>query len=245
MVKKMFALASVTALSGLMAAVAASGCSSTTTVDNPGAETGVPDAKLEAAVKPDTSVDTDAPADTCPAPTPITATDIGLTWVAPGAPQAVCDQSNLDALKKVFADGKGSAKYTDIEKSLGATCAACVFTPKAGARWGVIIKDGTNIAADNSSGSCYAQNSTAECGKATFELDACVDIACPQSECTDAAACTKKAVAAKGPCATFTKAFQTGCPDAAALGDLCDNFIKTIVASCGGGPEAGTLDASL
>ena len=242
MVKKMFALASVTALTGLIAAVAASGCSSTTTVDNPPAEAGLTDTKVEAAVKKDADP-VEAEAATCPKATPITAADIGLTWIAPGAPQSVCDQSNLDALKKVFADGKGSAKYTDIEKSLGATCGACVFTQVKGTRWGVILKDGANIAGDNSSGSCAGQNAGAACGKAAFELDACGDLACPQTECTDQQACFKKAFAAKGPCGTFAASYRTDC--AALDTTACDNFIKTIVASCGGGPEGGTLDASL
>ena len=243
MVKKLFVLASVTALTGLMAAVAVSGCSSTNTVTDPVAETGPADAKVEAAVKKDAEPEDSSTTTTCPDMSKaVTVADIGLTWVAPGAPQSVCDQSNLDALKAVFAAGKGSAKYSDIEKSLGATCAACVFTPVKGARWGLIIKDGANIAGDNSQGSCNAQYSDNACGKASFEADACADLACPQQECTDQSACQKKAFAAKGPCATFAAGYRSACTKD--IGDVCDNFIKTIVASCGGGGDAG-LDASL
>ena len=243
MVKKLFALASVTALTGLIAAVAVAGCSSTNTVTDPGAETSVTDAKVEAAVKKDAEPEDSSTTTTCPDMSKaFTAADIGLTWIAPGAPQSVCDQSNLDALKAVFAAGKGSAKYSDIEKSLGATCAACVFTPVKGARWGVIVKDGTTIAGNNSAGSCNAQYQGDACGKAAFEADACAVIACPQQECTDRAACQKKAFAAKGPCSTFAAGYRSACTKD--IGDVCDNFIKTIVASCGGGGDAG-LDASL
>jgi len=148
-------------------AVAASGCSSGGVYqsgllpeggeDGPTSEGGVTDARFDAPIKRDATLPPEEDGNIgslCPPSTPITVADIGLTWVAPGAPQAVCDQSNLDALKKVLTDGKGSAKYTDMEKALDATCAACVFTPKTDARWGVIIKDGAMVVADNSSGSC-------------------------------------------------------------------------------------------
>ncbi|CAN5924612.1 hypothetical protein BH11MYX4_BH11MYX4_65840 [soil metagenome] len=242
MVKKLFALASVTALTGLMAAVAASGCSSSTVVDTtPTIEAG-PDVKVtpkDAAPidEPDTG-----PA-TCPTTTPVTSADIGLTWVAPGAPQSVCNQGDLDALKKVFADGKGSAKYTDIEKSLGATCGPCVFTAVKGARWGMIIKDGANVVADNSLGACFGALSTAECGKARFEIDSCLDIACPQQDCgTDTQACNTKAL--KGACKSFVAPYTTACTDENALIASCTNFVRIIEVTCGGGPDAG-LDSGI
>jgi hypothetical protein len=243
MVKKLFALASVTALTGLMAAVAASGCSSSSPIETGPTTDATTDTKPTQ--KPDAAEDPDAetPAGTCPTTDPITAADIGLTWVAPGAPQAVCGQADLDALKKVFADGKGSAKYTDIEKSLGATCGPCVFTAKAGARWGMIIKDGANIIADNSLGACFGALSTAECGKARFEIDSCLDIACPQTDCgTDTSACNTKAL--KGACKSFVTPYTAACPDEQTLIDNCTNFVRIIEVTCGGGADAG-LDSGI
>jgi len=243
MVKKLFALASVTALTGLMAAVAASGCSSTTTVDPGTAETGV-DAKTDAPAKVDAATpEEDTGAGTCPTTTPVTAADIGLTWVAPGAPQNVCNQADLDALKAVFAAGKGSAKYSDIEKSLGATCGPCVFTAVKGTRWGMIIKDGANPVADNSLGACFGALSTAECGKARFEIDSCLDIACPQSDCgTDTSACNTKAL--KGACKSFVTPYTAACPDESALLTNCANFVRIIEITCGGGADGG-LDSGI
>ena len=242
MVKKLFALASVTALTGLMAAVAASGCSSST----PEPATPITEAGPDVKPKPDVdSSDPDEPdvVSTCPTTTPVTAADIGLTWVAPGAPQSVCGQSDLDALKKVFADGKGSAKYTDIEKALGTTCGPCVFTAKAGARWGMIIKDGANIIADNSLGACFGALSTAECGKARFEIDSCLDIACPQTDCgTDTSACNTKAL--KGACKSFVAPYTTACPDEDTLIKNCANFVRIIEVTCGGGADGG-LDSGI
>ena len=150
-----------------MTAVAASGCSSGGVYqsgllpeggeDGPTSEGGVTDARFDAPIKRDATLPPEEDGNIgslCPPSTPIRVADIGLTWVAPGAPQVACDQSNLDALKAVFAKGGGSAKYTDIEIALGATCTACAFTPVNGARWGVIIKSGAMVVADNSSGSC-------------------------------------------------------------------------------------------
>jgi len=248
MVKKLFALASVTALTGLMAAVAASGCSSTTTVDaTPTPEAG-PDAKTplkEAGPDPDPDPEETGPA-TCPTPTPVTEADIGLTWLAPGTPQSVCGQADLDALKALFAAGKGSAKYSEIEKALSATCGPCVFTAKAGPRWGVIIKDGAQIAADNSQGACFGVLATAECGKARFNIDSCLDIACPRQECgSDATAfraCNTKAL--KGACKSFVAPYTTACPDEESLIKNCNSFTRVIEVVCGGGADGG-LDSGI
>ena len=242
MVKKLFALASVTALTGLMAAVAASGCSSSSPLPE---ASPTPDASTDVKVTPkEASVDpVDEAGGTCPTTTPVTAADIGLTWVAPGAPQNVCNQADLDALKAVFDAGKGSAKYSDIEKSLGATCGPCVFTAVKGARWGMIIKDGANPVADNSLGACFGALSTAECGKARFEIDSCLDIACPQSDCgTDTSACNTKAL--KGACKSFVTPYTTACPDETALLTNCANFVRIIEITCGGGADGG-LDSGL
>ena len=243
MVKKLFALASVTALTGLMAAVAASGCSSSTVVDaTPLTEAG-PDAKVppkDSGKEPDPE---ETGAATCPTTTPVTEADIGLTWVAPGAPQSVCIQKNLDDLKALFAAGKGSAKYTDIEKTLGTTCAPCVFTAKAGPRWGLLVKDGANVIADNSLGACFGALSTAECGKARFEIDSCLEIACPQTDCgTDLKICSTKAL--KGACKSFVTPYTKACPDEQTLLDNCTNFTRIIEVTCGGGPDAG-LDSGI
>jgi hypothetical protein len=243
MVKKLFVLASVTALSGFAAALSVSGCSS----DDPPAgaapptpDAGIPDVRPKPPEPPPDGPD-DVP-QTCPTTTPVTSADIGLTWVAPGPVQTVCNQQNLDDLKALFDKGKGSAKYSEIETTLGTTCAPCVFTQVKSASWGVIVKDGATIVADNSSGSCFGQLSDAACGKAVFELDACVDHVCPQDECTDTQACTSKAL--KGACKNLLATFQKGCPNAAAIQPQCDNFIKIIAVSCAGGPDAG-VDASL
>jgi hypothetical protein len=240
MTKKVFALASVTVLTGLMAAVAVSACSSTDSPGDASPAFATPDARADGPVKP-------APSDedvmqTCPTTAPVTAADIGPTWVGPALPQTICNQQNLDDLKALFAKGNGNATHSDMEKTLGATCSPCVFTPVNSPTWGILIKDGNRIVADNSLGSCFTQFSDAKCGKAVFELDACAEHVCPQEECTDRQACMTKAL--NGACKDFSATLQKDCPRAADIQRQCDNFIKIVAASCAGGPDAG-VDASL
>jgi hypothetical protein len=179
----------------------------------------------------------------CPMTVVITAADIGLTWVAPGPSQAVCNQQNLDDLKALLAAGNGVAKYADIESALGPTCGACVFTGRSDARWGMIIKDGANVIADNSQGACFGVLETAQCGKARFEIDACLSIACPPSDCgTDTSACNQKAL--KGACRAFVSPYFNACKDEQRLTGTCTSFVRIVEVTCGGGPDAG-LDSGL
>jgi hypothetical protein len=252
MVKKLFALASVTALTGLMAATAASGCSSS----SPGAtETDAATAgDTSKAMPPKDSGATDdgaMPAGTCPTTDPITAADIEmqLKWVPPAAPQSVCTQKNIDDLRALFVKGMGSAKFTDIETTLGATCSPCVFTPTTAANWGPLVKDPMGYL-QNEVGSCLAQVENAACGKAFFEFDTCLVAACPASDCGDQTAidaCQTKA--AKGACKALNATVGTACPKIStelAMGGICADTLNSIAVSCGGGVVDGglKLDAS-
>lgn len=248
MFKKMFALASVTALTGLVATVAAAGCSSTTTAA--GTDTDAAVATGDAAVKPKDA----APADpdtgvgpaTCPTTDAITVADVeaSFKWNPPAAPQSVCTQKNLDDLRALFKTGMGSAKFTDIQTTLGTTCGACVFTPSTATAWGLFLTDTSGkVVGDNSGPSCLAQIDSAACGKADAEFTACTDSAC--ADCaTDQAtidACTTKA--AKGACKAVTAAAGTACTKTAEAKTFCSDTLSIIAVSCGGGPDGG-LDAS-
>ena len=145
MVKKLFALASVTALTGLIAAVAASGCSSTTTVDPGTPETGT-DAKPtpKEAAPPDPPEE--AGAKTCPEATPITAADIEAQskWLPPAPTSAVCTQKNMDDFKALFAKGAPTTGLTfkNINTVLGPDCAACAFSAKTATQLAAVIIEG-------------------------------------------------------------------------------------------------------
>lgn len=254
MIKKLFGLASVTVLTGLVAAVAAAGCSSSHTYFYPD-EGGVEGGKIglkpgdpgyvppgaEAGTKPkiDASAEPDADPGACPSTAPITAADIDaqLQWKAPVAFQNVCTQQNIDALKLLFKNAPAGTgvKYADIKASLGATCAACAFSPIAGANWQVFVEDASG-AIDNRTGSCFAQRSGVPCGQARFRWETCLDTACPESDCGAGGvqACTVKAQ--KGACQALTTAYASACPNE--VDDLppCGSIFGSIATSCSGGP---------
>lgn len=247
MFKKMFALASVTALTGLVATVAASGCSSTTTTGGSDtADTGVPvgdsgpaKPKDAAPVEPDET----GPA-TCPTTTPIAVADVqaSFKWKAPGPIQAVCTQKNLDDLTALFNKGMGSAKYTDIKTTLGANCAACAFTKETATNWGLFIEDAKGtVVHDNSLDACLAVIDSDACGKADAEFNACADTAC--ADCADQAAfttCTPKT--AKGACKALIPPAQAACTKTAEAQAFCNSAVGVLAMVCGGGPDGG-LDA--
>lgn len=243
MVKKLFALASVTALTGLIASVSVAGCSSTTT-EGPAADA-ASDVKADVA-KPKEGGDEDSavPPSKCPTTDPIT--DVGIKWLPPLPVQNVCLQADIDKLKAEFAKSTTGVKYADIKTALGAACAACAFSPVKGANWQVIVED-TGGAIDNRSGSCLGQVSTAACAASVFNFEQCLDLACDQTECggdKEQQACFTKA--GKGACKGLNDAVSKACADPgdAAKVTSCGNIFTSIAASCSGGADAG-IDASI
>lgn len=182
----------------------------------------------------------------CPTTATITAADIDaqVKWKAPAAPQNVCTQQNIDALKALFS-GSAGAKYADIKIALGASCASCAFSPMTGANWQVFAEDGIG-AIDNRTGSCFAQRAGgacgprygAVCGHARFRVETCLDSACPQTDCGSPAAvqaCRVKAM--KGACKSIVDAYAVACTNEADLIKHCDNLYDSIATSCSGGPN--------
>lgn len=270
MVKKLFGVASVTVLTGFVVAVSAAGCSSThifSYVDEGGTEGGKAvlkpgdpgydpalDPTIDGGKKPPVKADASqpdpepdaGPGGMCPTTAVITAADIDaqLQWKAPAAFTNVCTQQNIDALKNLFknAPAGGGVKYADIKASLGATCAACAFSPLTGATWQIFVEDNAG-AIDNRTGSCFAQRSGAACGKARFRWESCLDAACTEADCggNGVQACTTKAQ--KGACAGLTTDYAKACPNEAVDLPICGNIFASIAASCSGGP-GNTIDTT-
>ena len=267
MIKKLFGLASVTVLAGFVVAVSAAGCSSThiySYADEGGTVPGKvglkpgdpgyvapnnpkdPPPKVDASKPPPVDEpDSSTPGATCPSTTPITAAEIDaqLLWKAPAAFSNVCTQQNIDALKLLFknAPAGGGVTYAAIKTSLGPTCAACAFSPIAGATWQVFVEDAAG-AVDNRTGSCFAQRSGAACGKARFRWETCLDAACPQSDCgAGVQACTAKAQ--KGACKGLTTDYASACPNEVTDLPICGNVFGAIATSCSGGP-GNTIDTT-
>ena len=243
MIKKIFALASVTALTGLVASVSAAGCSSTTTAQD-NSDTGVvPNEAGDAKKQPfEAGPEPEAGPTTCPTTAEITTTEIetSFKWMPPGAAQSVCGQKDVDALRDLFAKGMGSAKYSEIKTALGATCGACAFTKETATKWGLFIEDAAGkIAFDNSHGACEAIIDNDACGKADAEFSVCLDQACV--DCADQTAtdaCFSKA--AKGACKAVGAAGAKACTVDPAP---CDSVLSLLAIVCGGGVDGG-LDAS-
>lgn len=253
MVKKLFALASVTALTGLMVTIGVAGCSSTTEVTEPTADSGT---TPDAAVKPkadagDPDEETEAGPAVCPPPASpqITAAEIEaqLKWMPPTVEKTACAQGDLDAITDLFKKNPTGVQYTDLEKALSATCAPCVFTNAAASpKWQMFIK-GSGGYIDNSAGACFAAVKDEACGKARFQWELCVDGACNETDCaTDdqnkIRTCIGKA--ANGVCKDITTAYTTACPDEQTYIDACGSILSAIAGVCGGGPDGG-LDASI
>jgi hypothetical protein len=162
----------------------------------------------------------------------------------------VCTQKNLDDLKALInASGTAGTKFTDIQTTLGATCAACAFSKDTAANWQPYVQSGTGFLS-NRFGSCLAQVESAACGKAYFEFDICLKSACSMTDCGTAAAidaCQTKAAKAGSACGTLGQAFATACPNAATqldTGGVCASSPASIKVSCAGGPDAA-IDGSL
>ena len=131
-------------------------------------------------------------------------------------------------------------KYADIKLSLGAACASCAFSPKAGPKWQVFVEDAGG-AIDNRTGSCFAQRSGTPCGQARFRWETCLDIACPEVDCGAGGVQTCIVKAQKGACLGLTNTYAAACPNEATDLPICGSIFGAIATSCSGGP-GNTID---
>lgn len=247
MLKKMFALATMAAITGLGASVAISGCSTTTTEVTDSDSGAAKDAgKKDSSVAPEE--DAGEPASgVCPKDGDVTEQDVQGAfdgpWKGPGAPKNVCTQTDIDKVRALFKASQ-SVTFKDMKAALSANCASCVFTPNSAATWGMLVEftDGVyqNYAA------CYAVATNDGCGKNLAYFDICLNAVCDEADCgsTQAvSACQKKAAAAG--CKTFTQGVQTSCGDngLTTIDEKCGNIFQLMAVTCGGGLDAG-LDAA-
>jgi hypothetical protein len=249
MVKKLFAVASVTALTGLIATVSVAGCSSTTVQDTSGDSAVAADASKDAA-KPKTDgsadEDTGAPASgTCPTLAPIDAT--ALPWKAPSKLVGSCTDKELTDLV-TYVDANSTAKYADWKKTVtNPSCSSCIFGKETDATWKPLLEDASGQLVGLNVGGCIAIASNNEkCGQSyqnwfDCRFEACTD--CPNG---DTAALQKCLTAAsKGACKGAFDKVGTVCGDTA-IGDAetaCngDKFVfeGPIKAQCIGLKEGG------
>ncbi len=241
--KKFFALASVTALAGVVFAAGAAGCSSSSSGGS-------------------SSGDTDAGKDSGPSKTDGGKTDGGggdddgggtgdcpaaypgdPPWKSPAATQTVCDQSDIDFIKaEAQKQGETFQQLETALKARKAACGACVFTKEGDAAWGPIVYVGTQGGAFFNYGSCFARapGGSEDCGKAVESFELCADSVCDKDACgSDNAvqACVKQVAADKNSCGKFN--FTAACPNFTSLNNYCNTGLDVIAIMCGPGPLDG------
>ena len=237
MVKKVFALASVTALSGLMVSMVAAGCSSTITVpdvDSSTADTG----PVKDSSRPDTNApDTSMPG-TCPTTDPIDTSS--EPYKTPAAPQVgACNDTDLKAMEAVVKAGNLKTLADLVATGVSATCKACAVTDATAAAWGPAV---SNVTIDGKMtdifnvGACVGIVSGKDaCGKAFAEYDDCTNTACTDCADTAKSACFTKA--AQNACQPQVQALITACggqAPAQAYVNQCNNAGQGGCTSCAG-----------
>jgi hypothetical protein len=241
--KKLFALASVSALAGLMTTVAAAGCSSTETV------TTTTDAGPDAdASRREVSVgdDEEDPGVECPKNIPITEADldkeIGFkpATKTPGA----CPQGDITQLEANFKD-TNIKSYFDLGTGLSADCKACVFSKDTDANWQPIVGTAANNGETGfiNFGACFGAIEGEACGKALQYEQFCYNIAC--NECattqTERQKCIGNAGDTGGMCEEFGKSTGTACPKLQDTAPQCNSVFDAVKTLCGEeSADAGT-----
>ncbi len=226
MTKKLFALASVTALTGVVAAGSVgTGCSSTTTVegDGGGSSSGSSDAAKDVQ-KTDTGASSSGDPDTGPGVCPTTDVIDATTfpWKPPYKKPGSCTSAELDAFVAFVDKTDDPQKWKDGNWTANAACRDCVFA-KETTEWPPMILNNSGQLAALNVGGCIAIASGKEaCGKAYQQWRSCYLEACGDCPDGDQNAFSKCVTAAnKKAC---KKAFDdvvgaSGCGDAQTAGD--------------------------
>ncbi len=197
MVKRILALASVSALTGLVSAVAAAGCSSNDPEQKTSLEAGAPGlpeggAKGEGGSSSSSSGGDngdDPPA--CMETGTIDATKFPYA-TAKKAPNA-CSAKELDDLAKYFtnkAQNTEDISIADWKKSVGDTCAKCVFSDSTAAEWSPILVKGDKLDNVNRGGCIEIASGKRSCGEAYQRVAECRLAACVDT-CKEAKAFTQ------------------------------------------------------
>ncbi len=182
MVKRIFALASVSALTGLVSAVAAAGCSSDEPKAQAPLEAGSPNQNGDGGVGNDREDGGDeGDEQACMERDAIDATKFPYA-TAKKAPNA-CTAKELDELGKFFTDKAQNTEdisINDWAKSVSDTCAKCVFSETTAAEWSPILVKGDKLENVNRGGCIEIASGKRSCGEAyqrvaECRLAACVD----------------------------------------------------------------------
>jgi hypothetical protein len=244
MFKKVFAVASVTALTGLVVTATGSGCTTSQGGPDPPADSGTPDATGKVVHETSDAADPPDPG-VCPSSDLLTAPP-DFVWNPPAPSATACTQTDIEALRDLLAKG-GESVITDIQTALSTTCGACAFTPETAANWGLFLTGAVGtVIGTNTDSACLALTDSggAACGKASSILAACLDTACEGCDPTAAATVSDcRLAAAQVACSTITQDYIAACPDLQSDLAACTGVVAALAVVCGGGADGG-LDAS-
>jgi len=240
MVKKLFALASVSALTGLAAATGAAGCTSETSEATPVQDAGTTDAK-----KTPTLASDDGGEQLCYDTDPYDATTIPYkkARALPGS----CSANIRTVLGTLFFENPQMTP-DELKERLASqesqACADCAVAPDDGDSWAPIVWDGIHLI-QNLGGCLEVLSGKEECGRAYTQWNGCLNVVC--GKCTtqnEALECLQNVQTTA--CSDATKALITACgDDVNSYIDACapagkPSAYEAIIKLCGGGPD---LDA--
>jgi hypothetical protein len=237
--KKLFALASVSAIAGLMTTVTAAGCSTTTTESGSSSgttsEAGTKDAAVDRKV-PVGDTEEDEVTD-CPADAPLTEADLDkeIGWKEAKQTPGACSAADITQLETNFKD-TNIKTYFDLGKNLPDECFNCVFSKDTDANWGPIVGTAENNGETGfvNFGACFGAVEDPACGKALQYEQFCYNIAC--NECTTTSTerqkCVEKA-GSSGMCTEFGDATAKACPNIQTTAKSCNSIIDAAKTLCG------------
>ena len=251
MVKKLFALASVSALAGLVSAAGVSGCTTETVTQGGGGDAGTPDAKKDA--KPPVGNNEDEePEDDLPACLKKDQVDPeGIAYTKVGATKGACTEQEQKDIKKFLDDAiaaqKLDFKQSEWAASVGVSCASCVFTEVDAASWGIIIQKDDEFFTYNRGACIEAVSGSEACGRGYQRLQACVLETCLNCSEQDASVACKEEqeTSATGACGALVEQLQKDCgPDLGAYVEACkgsplETGIRTVCITGPGPVDAG------
>jgi hypothetical protein len=247
MVNKFFALASLTALTGVVVAAASTtaGCSSTEVINVP-FDSGVRDATVDRKL----GDNEEPPVLTCMVAGKLDATTVDYkpARVIPGA----CTEASIKTIEDLVASKPDGVPFSDVKTALqqqSATCAACVFAEETD-HWAPVVEKSGKVFM-NLGGCIEIVSGNVNCGKAWHQFDTCTNFGC--QDCTsdsDLNQCYSDIIAAGAPCADAADNLRTVCGSGlrdylnACYPDNQLTIVGPIRYQCiNGNPDGGTKDA--
>ncbi len=191
MVKRLFALAGVSALAGVVSAAASAGCSSADTAMTDGdSGASTPDGGKS---KPPVPGDDAEPGGSPPECTPTKTIDVsGVPYTTALAAEGACTGDEAKAIQEFLDDaiaaGKTAFKQSEWAATVSAGCASCVFTAEDAPKWGPILNDAKDaeVFGGYNFGACVEIESGKEaCGRAYHQFLLCQLQACTSKNCKD------------------------------------------------------------